>query len=77
MSGKPLVLGCPKLDDGASYVQRLAQMIRVASLRSMTVLHMEVPCCTALLRIAESAAAASRAGIPVRSVTISTSGRER
>ena len=76
MNGKPLVMGCPKLDDGMRYVQKLAQMIRVSSLQSIAVLHMEVPCCTGLLRIAESAVAASGVDLPVKSVTISTRGEE-
>lgn len=76
MNGKPLVMGCPKLDDGMRYVQKLTQMIRTSSLQSIAVLKMEVPCCTGLLRIAEAAVAASGVDVPIRSVTVSTRGEE-
>ncbi len=74
--GRPVVMGCPKLDDGQAYVQKLAQMIRASSLRSITVLHMEVPCCTGLLRIAQAAAEQAGGGVPVRDVTVAIDGRE-
>ena len=76
INGKPLVMGCPKLDDGMRYVEKLAQMIRTSSLQSIAVLKMEVPCCTGLLRIAEAAVAASGVDVPIRSVTVSTRGEE-
>jgi len=74
--GRPVVMGCPKLDDGQAYVQKLAQMIRVSSLRSITVLHMEVPCCTGLLRVAQAAAEQAGGGVPIRVVTVAIDGRE-
>lgn len=74
--GRPVVMGCPKLDDSQAYVQKLTQMIRASSLRSINVLHMEVPCCTALLRIAQAAAEQAGGGVPVRNVTVAIDGRE-
>lgn len=73
---RPVVMGCPKLDDGMAYVPKLAQMIRASSLRSITVLHMEVPCCTGLLRIAEAAVQQAGSRVPVRDVTVAIDGRE-
>jgi NAD-dependent dihydropyrimidine dehydrogenase PreA subunit len=55
LNGRPVVIGCPKLDDGRYYVQKLAQIIQTAEIRSVTVLHMEVPCCTGLAQIARAA----------------------
>lgn len=74
--GQPVVMGCPKLDDCQVYAQKLTQMIRASSLRSITVLHMEVPCCTALLRIAQAAAEQAGGGVQVRDVTVAIDGRE-
>jgi hypothetical protein len=74
--GRPVVMGCPKLDDSQAYVRKLTQMIRASSLRSINVLHMEVPCCTALLRIARAAAEQAGGGVPVRDVTVAIDGRE-
>jgi Fe-S-cluster-containing hydrogenase component 2 len=70
----PIVIGCPKLDDSMQYVQKLAQMIRASSLKSLAVLIMEVPCCTGLLRIAEAAIKASGVDIPLRTLVVSTRG---
>ncbi len=70
----PIVIGCPKLDDAMQYVQKLAQMIRASSLKSLAVLIMEVPCCTGLLRIAEAAIKTSGVDLPLRTVVVSTRG---
>ena len=75
LDGRPVVIGCPKLDDGRLYVQKLAQIILAAKLRSITVLHMEVPCCTGLLRIAENAVRTAGVEVPVRDVTVSIRGK--
>jgi Fe-S-cluster-containing hydrogenase component 2 len=74
LDGRPVTIGCPKLDDGQSYVQKLAQIIQHARIRSITVLHMEVPCCTGLIRIAQSAIALSGIDVPMQHVTISIRG---
>lgn len=75
-SGRPVVIGCPKLDDGQAYVQKLAQMIQASSLRSITVLRMEVPCCAGLLRIVQAATGQAGGNVPVGDVTIAVDGRE-
>jgi NAD-dependent dihydropyrimidine dehydrogenase PreA subunit len=76
VADNPLVIGCPKLDDGMQYVQKLAQMIRVAALRSLTVLIMEVPCCSGLLQIAQAAIAVADVDLPLRTVVVSRQGEE-
>jgi len=75
LDGRPVVIGCPKLDDGQAYVQKLAQIILASGIRSITVLHMEVPCCTGLLRIAEAAVQMAGTDTPVRDATISIRGQ--
>lgn len=72
--GHPVVVGCPKLDNPDFYVEKLAELIRASGLRSLTVVHMEVPCCSALTRIAETAMSKAGAEVPFRDVTISISG---
>jgi hypothetical protein len=66
----PIVIGCPKLDDSRQYVQKLAHMVRAASLQSITVLIMDVPCCGGLRRIAEAAVAAAGSDVPLRTVVV-------
>jgi ferredoxin len=74
LRGRPIVIGCPKLDDAGAHVEKLTEMLRHSSVRSLTVVHMEVPCCTNLLRIAAEAVRCSGVQIPLHDVTISISG---
>jgi hypothetical protein len=75
MDGRPVVIGCPKLDDGHAYVAKLAQIITAGDVQSITVSYMEIPCCTGLLRIAEAAVAVSGRQILVHDVTITLQGQ--
>jgi Pyruvate/2-oxoacid:ferredoxin oxidoreductase delta subunit len=72
---RPVVIGCPKLDDPSAYVEKLSQIIAVANIRSITVIHMEVPCCTGLVWIAENALRTSGSNAPLEDVTVSIRGR--
>jgi Pyruvate/2-oxoacid:ferredoxin oxidoreductase delta subunit len=72
---RPLVIGCPKLDDAQFYVEKLADIIQVGAIRSLTVVHMEVPCCTGLVRIAQAAIGIAGGQVPLEEVTISISGK--
>ena len=74
MQGRVTIIGCPKLD-GVDYTEKLAQIVALNSIRSVTMLRMEVPCCGGLERAARAAVQASGKQLPVRVVTISTDGR--
>ena len=72
---RPIVIGCPKLDDADFYIDKLARIIASSKINSITVVHMEVPCCTGLVRIAENALQMLGSGIPLEDVTVSIRGR--
>ena len=56
LAGRVLVLFCPKLDSELeSYVEKLAEIFRSGSIRSVTVARMEVPCCGGTTAIVEKA----------------------
>jgi ferredoxin len=74
LRGKPVIIGCPKLDDAQFYVDKLTAILQTAQPKSLTVVHMEVPCCSGLIRIAEIAAAQSGLDIPIRAVKIGIRG---
>lgn len=74
LRGKTLVTGCPKFDDVTLYARKLAEIVEYNAIRSITVLQMEVPCCSGMQRLAEHAVAASGKAIPVEIVTISLTG---
>jgi Pyruvate/2-oxoacid:ferredoxin oxidoreductase delta subunit len=75
LRGRPVLIGCPKLDDGQYYVEKLAAMLRQSGLRSLTVVHMEVPCCMGLVRIAAAAKALAAVDVPLDTLTVSIRGR--
>jgi hypothetical protein len=74
LRGHSVAVGCPKLDDAQFYIEKLAQIIAANNLRSLTVVHMEVPCCSGLVRIARSAIALSGKAMSYEDVTVSLRG---
>ena len=74
MQGRVTVIGCPKLD-GVDYTEKLSQIVTLNSIRSVTMLRMEVPCCGGLERAVRAAVEASGKQLPLQVVTISTDGR--
>ena len=69
-----LLIACPKLDDFQSHLERLTDILRHSSLKSLTVVHMEVPCCSGLVYMARQAMQLSDKDIPFKDVTISIKG---
>ncbi|PRX22475.1 4Fe-4S binding protein [Orenia metallireducens] len=74
LKGKAVAIGCPKLDDGDAYVDKLATIIANNDLKSITVARMEVPCCGGMVRITEEAVKRSGVDIEVEIVTIGING---
>jgi NAD-dependent dihydropyrimidine dehydrogenase PreA subunit len=77
LRGKAVVIGCPKFDDTNFYVEKLAEMIRVSKIKSLTVVHMEVPCCAGLREVAKSAISKSGCDIKLHDVEVSIEGEMR
>lgn len=69
-----LAVGCPKLDNVDFYIEKLAAILRANNLKSLTVVHMEVPCCFGLTHVARKAIDRSGANIPFEDVTIDLQG---
>lgn len=74
MRGKTLVTGCPKFDDTELYLDKLTQIVSQNNIKSITVLKMQVPCCSGIQKISEMAVAASGKSIPVNTITVSLEG---
>jgi hypothetical protein len=74
LKDKILLVGCPKLDDAAHYTEKLSQIFKDNDVRSITIAHMEVPCCFGLGKIVESALRASGKDIPIDDVNVSIKG---
>ena len=77
LNDKTLVIGCPKLDDGQVYLEKLTRMLQENTIKSLTVVRMEVPCCSGLVTIAQQALAASGKQIPFEIATIGIKGERK
>ena len=75
LKGKAVTMGCPKLDDAQSYIEKFAQIFQVADIKSITAVVMEVPCCQGLPVIVKKGLELSGKNIPMEEVIISTRGQ--
>jgi ferredoxin len=75
LGGKAVALACPKLDDAQAHILKLAQVLAGARPRSLTVVHMEVPCCKGLDYIVDQAVKATGIDIQRGSLMISREGK--
>lgn len=69
-----LLVACPKLDNFKSQLDKLTQIIAKSGLKNLTVVHMEVPCCSGLVFMSKKAIAASGNNIPLKEITIGVNG---
>lgn len=75
LGGKAVALACPKLDDAAAHIDRLGAILAGARPKSITVVHMEVPCCMGLDFIAKRAMDAAGVRVPLGRIQIGRDGR--
>ena len=76
LKGKKLAIACPKLDQGREiYINKLINMIDDNYLNTLTVMIMEVPCCSGLLQIAKEATASAIRKVPVKLIQVSVQGQ--
>lgn len=68
------LIGCPKLDS-VDYTDKLTEIIAKNTIKSVTVVRMEVPCCGGIEHAVKEALQKSGKCIPWSVVTISTDGR--
>ncbi len=74
VGGKAVLLGCPKFDNAQEYVKKFAEIFSVANIKSVTVIDMEVPCCSAMPAIVQKGMKEAGKDIPIEEVVISVRG---
>ncbi len=74
IKGKIALIACPKLDDVEAAIEKLAEIMIVNEIKDITVVRMEVPCCSGLSAIVRKALERSKKDLPVVTVTIGTDG---
>mgnify|MGYP001205206558 CR=1 FL=1 len=74
LGGHGLLIACPKLDDYRAHLTKLTEVLKKSDIKSLTVVHMEVPCCAGLTYMAREALKLSDRNIPFHDVTIAVKG---
>jgi len=77
IEGRVCLIGCPKLDDNQFYAQKLAEIFTKNNVNSITVVRMEVPCCTGIVQSVKTAMLNSGTIVPYNEVTIGLNGEIR
>ena len=74
IKGHVTLIGCPKLDEG-DYAEKLTEIIKQNSIKSIQIVRMEVPCCGGIENAAIRAMQESGKMIPWQVVTITCDGK--
>ena len=74
MKNRVTIIGCPKLD-ACDYSEKLTAILKNNSIKSVTIVRMEVPCCSGIESATKLALQNCAKMIPWQVVTISTDGR--
>jgi NAD-dependent dihydropyrimidine dehydrogenase PreA subunit len=69
-----LLIACPKLDDFSAHQAKLTEIMRHSGVKSVTVVRMEVPCCSGLTHMVKEAISTSGNDIPLSEVIIGVKG---
>ncbi len=75
LKNKVLIIFCPKLDKTIDqYVDKLAEIFEKQNIKSISIVHMEVPCCSGIEVIVKRALEKSQKNIIIKDYTISIAG---
>jgi ferredoxin len=74
LKGKILLIGCPKFDDYKLYMEKITEILKQNNIKSITCVHMEVPCCFGFIRIIQEAITDSGKDISLKEINISIKG---
>lgn len=74
LKNRAVAMGCPKLDNLDAHIERLTEIVRKGGIRGLTVVHMEVPCCSGFVHAAQAAVQRAGSDIPVRHIMIARGG---
>ena len=69
-----VAIGCPKLDDAESHIEKVQAILENNQLNSFSVVHMEVYCCSGLTAIARKAITRSGKPMAFEDITIGVNG---
>ncbi len=72
---KSVAIACPKLDEGQDiYMEKIKAWFDEAKINTLTIMTMQVPCCSGLLHLAMQAAQKVKRKVPMKSIVASPEG---
>jgi len=75
LKNRSISIACPKLDSNINiYLSKIISLIDDAKINTLTVVTMEVPCCSGLLNLAKKAASEATRKIPIKSIVVGIKG---
>ena len=75
LKNKSISIACPKLDSNLDiYLSKLISLIDDAKINTLTIITMEVPCCSGLLNLAKKAVDMASRKIPIKSIVVGIKG---
>ncbi len=74
LTGKILLVGCPKFDDAAYYREKITEILKINKIKSVTVAIMEVPCCFGLYNLVLDAIRESGKSVQLEKYVIGVKG---
>ncbi len=75
IKGKVLIIFCPKLDKTIEeYVDKLSEIFQKQDIKSISIVHLEVPCCSGIEIIVQKALEKAQKNIIIKDYTISING---
>lgn len=75
LKGRTVMIGCPKFDNIDEYYEKLKELFQNVSIKNVTVLSIEVPCCSKLAMMVKKAIKDSSKVVPMNEVIVSTRGQ--
>jgi len=75
LQGNTLAIACPKLDEGQDiYYEKLKTLVDAAKINTLTVMIMQVPCCSGLLNLAQKSVQDANRKIPTKMIVVGVQG---
>lgn len=71
---KRIMIGCPKFEDARGYAEKLREIFKLNDIASVTVVHMEVPCCSGLKWAVDRAIQESGKQLPMKRCIMTIGG---
>ena len=71
---KPLIIGCPKLDDTALYLKKLVEIFKNYDYKTVTVVNIGIPCCAGLQGLVEKSLSEAGSNARLENIVIGIEG---